>query len=292
MIDSISEMRVLAAITASITFSTSLIGASPAFAEVDSKIHKLCSDVKDYAGCVQAQNGINESSSTAGKKAKAKTQEIYRKLFNFNKRQFIANNPSMSEWVKANPKLAKSKIDSQFLFFREVDLEKERLYKLSSACIVRGTGITDSIRWKPICEDIKEGNSKEAINQYIYSSIKKEIKVRESREIAEERCTLQEKQLRSTADGKICMNDYEFATYQEQQRKRIAEEEYRREMLFKAEQQERDRAIQAGLEGFANSLKNLAPSPRIWSKPPRQQTRCSGTSSTSYGTTYSNLRCY
>ena len=61
-------MRVIPAITASITFSSSRIGALPVFAEVDSKIHKLCSDAKDYAGCVQAQNGINESSNTAGKK--------------------------------------------------------------------------------------------------------------------------------------------------------------------------------------------------------------------------------
>ena len=29
----------------------------PAFAEVDSKIHKLCIEAKDYAGCVRAMKG-------------------------------------------------------------------------------------------------------------------------------------------------------------------------------------------------------------------------------------------
>ena len=29
----------------------------PAFAEVDSKIHKLCIEAKDYSGCVKAMKG-------------------------------------------------------------------------------------------------------------------------------------------------------------------------------------------------------------------------------------------
>ena len=32
----------------------------PAFAEVDSKIHKLCIEAKDYAGCVRAMKGSNK----------------------------------------------------------------------------------------------------------------------------------------------------------------------------------------------------------------------------------------
>ena len=38
--------------------STSIaIGAIPAVAEVDPKIHKLCIEAKDYAGCVRAMKG-------------------------------------------------------------------------------------------------------------------------------------------------------------------------------------------------------------------------------------------
>ena len=34
-----------------------LLAANPAFAEVDPKIHKLCVEAKDYAGCVRAMKG-------------------------------------------------------------------------------------------------------------------------------------------------------------------------------------------------------------------------------------------
>ena len=41
-----------------------LLAASlPAFAEVDSKIHKLCIEAKDYAGCVRAMKGSNQESA-------------------------------------------------------------------------------------------------------------------------------------------------------------------------------------------------------------------------------------
>ena len=45
------------------------IGAIPALAEVDPKIHKLCLDAKDYSGCVRTMTGkdesVNNHSSTA-----------------------------------------------------------------------------------------------------------------------------------------------------------------------------------------------------------------------------------
>ena len=43
-------------IIASVLFS-SFVGALPALAEVDPKIHKLCIEAKDYAGCVRAMKG-------------------------------------------------------------------------------------------------------------------------------------------------------------------------------------------------------------------------------------------
>ena len=48
-------MKRLLAIT--IASASIAIGAIPAIAEVDPKIHKLCIEAKDYAGCVRAMKG-------------------------------------------------------------------------------------------------------------------------------------------------------------------------------------------------------------------------------------------
>jgi len=40
-----------------LTSASIAIGATPALAEVDPKIHKLCIEAKDYAGCVRAMRG-------------------------------------------------------------------------------------------------------------------------------------------------------------------------------------------------------------------------------------------
>lgn len=52
-------MKKIIAISITSTYIT--IGAIPAVAEVDQKIHKLCLDAKDYAGCVRAQGGANKN---------------------------------------------------------------------------------------------------------------------------------------------------------------------------------------------------------------------------------------
>ena len=253
----------------------------PAFAEVDSKIHKLCSDTKDYLGCVKAQSSDSELQTPAGGKAKAKTKEIYVNLSNFNEKQYFLENPGMYEWAKANPKLAKNKIDDQFLFFRVEEFSKwkkdENLY---TNCLTRGTGITPDLPWKSICESIKGNSPVTTINQSLYSSITKEIKKREEREIAEERCNLQDKKMRSTTDGRVCMNDYEFATYKEQQRKRIAEEAHRELMA----QQEAERERQESIRNFFNMVGDAFR--------PRRRTTCTGTASTFYGTTRATTTCY
>ena len=41
----------------SIASASIVIGAIPVVAEVDPKIHKLCIEAKDYAGCVRAMKG-------------------------------------------------------------------------------------------------------------------------------------------------------------------------------------------------------------------------------------------
>ena len=47
-----------------ILIASGLALASPAIAEVDPKIHKLCSEAKDYLGCVKAMNGETEDKRT------------------------------------------------------------------------------------------------------------------------------------------------------------------------------------------------------------------------------------
>jgi len=46
-----------------LTSATIGIGAIPALAEVDPKIHKLCIEAKDYAGCVKSMNSQSESAN-------------------------------------------------------------------------------------------------------------------------------------------------------------------------------------------------------------------------------------
>lgn len=43
--------------------AASMVGVFPALAEVDPKIHKLCIEAKDYAGCVRAMKGDTSSST-------------------------------------------------------------------------------------------------------------------------------------------------------------------------------------------------------------------------------------
>ena len=45
-------------ILASVLFS-SVVGALPALAEVDPKIHKLCTQAKDYSGCIKSMIGAD-----------------------------------------------------------------------------------------------------------------------------------------------------------------------------------------------------------------------------------------
>ena len=49
-----------------LTFSISAIVSLPAFAEVDPKIHKLCIEAKDYAGCVKAMKGEVKTNKQVG----------------------------------------------------------------------------------------------------------------------------------------------------------------------------------------------------------------------------------
>ena len=48
-------------ILAAIALATSSCARNPAQGSVDSKVHKLCLQAKDYIGCVKAQSGQSNS---------------------------------------------------------------------------------------------------------------------------------------------------------------------------------------------------------------------------------------
>ena len=62
----------------SIASASIAIGAVSALAEVDPKIHKLCIDAKDYAGCVKSQSGgaITNTSFSSSENLEQKDSKI------------------------------------------------------------------------------------------------------------------------------------------------------------------------------------------------------------------------
>ena len=60
-------------------------------------------------------------------KSQGKDTGNIKKTIWLQQKTFIPNNHSMPEWVKANPKQAKNKIDSQFFLFREVDIDEKTI---------------------------------------------------------------------------------------------------------------------------------------------------------------------
>ena len=81
-----------------------LLLASPVRAQVDPAIHKLCSNVKDYAGCVNTQMSLGSSrekdTNTAVKKD-SKELTPWKKHLN--------ENPNLKAWVDKNPALGEKK---------------------------------------------------------------------------------------------------------------------------------------------------------------------------------------
>ena len=277
----------------------------PAFAEIDPKIHKLCIEAKDYAGCVKAHGEIRGSNEASSVAAEAKTKEIYDKLYDFNKRQLIASNPSLDKWIKANPGLARDRLDKEFLFFNNADYKslpsdktstkdnsigsgltfgffeskKEHLY---SKCLKRGATITSLFNWEAPCSNIKDQNTVSENNQILYKSILHEIRRQEEAEIANENCTKNNKSIRWTNEGSVCMSDFEYASYQEQQRSRRAQEAYRARMIRQGEIDRKNAANRRMWESINNSMKSLGETINP------KRINCT----TTYGSYTSNTSCY
>ena len=85
--------------------------------------------------------GVSNSRSNA----KARRKEFKDKLYEFNKRQYIVENPHLAEWVSSNPGAARKVISEKLRLFTTKDLvklKKENDSKMarsdSRLCIKRG----------------------------------------------------------------------------------------------------------------------------------------------------------
>ena len=129
-------------------------------AEVDPKIRKPCLETKDYVGCVKAMTGeITSAVSSSRSNIKARMKELKDKLYEFNKRQYIAENPHLAEWVIANPRTASKVINEKLWFFTAkylVNLKKEKYAEMfrseSRLFIKRGKAIDSQFDWASACD--------------------------------------------------------------------------------------------------------------------------------------------
>lgn len=246
-------MRKLIAI--SIASASIAIGAIPAFAEVDSKIHKLCIEAKDYEGCVQAQSSGTTASSGLSRNAKDRTKRIKRKLYEFNLKQVFGSQPEKVAWVKANPKLAESMMQEELLFFKSNNASRQD-------CLKTGLLITDELNWEWLCGGIWYPDNIKEKNATMNSMINVAIDSLEDEGLEEEACQAKGKAIRRDEDYK-CMSDSEYASHIENKRIEDERAEARRARIRYEEEQkvrkaERDRerwaAVGNALQGVSDAL--------------------------------------
>ena len=276
----------------SIASASIAIGAIPALAEVDPKIHKLCIDAKDYAGCVKAQSGMASGNTNLSSNAKSRTKELKDKLYEFNKRRYIESSPHLAEWVKANPKAARPIIEKEFLFFNQDDYKYSATFSKSyegdegrvyGACIKRGKSIDRLFDWEKACSEVADYYDIDKNNEVLREEIAIVREVQEASEIENGKCESSGRTIRRAGYQNVCMSDYEYATYQQQETARKADELYRQQQR---EQAARDRRS-AALGRLADTLKEAG---KAWSTP--NSTQCYGSSTTYGSTTYGNATCY
>jgi len=259
-----------------------LLAASlPAFAEVDSKIHKLCVEAKDYSGCVKSHGAINGSNTASSDSAQLRRKEMYDKLYNFNKRQFIAKNPSLAGWVQSNPKIARESIEKELLFFREGDYQLSKYLYL--VCLSRGETIDINFEWRNVCTGINNKKSISANNILFHKAFIREQERQFAESVAKGKCTSKGKQLRYGFNGEsMCMTDFEYASYEEQQRSRRATAAYRERMSKQADIDRKNAARRRSWEAVGDSLESLG----------EQINPKTINCTTTYGSYSSNTSCY
>ena len=95
MAESLNKLLAISIASASIA-----IGAIPALGEVDSKIHALCLDAKDYSGCVQTQISLSGKTEAVPKDS-TETEPIESTAW----LKHLSENPYLKRWVEVNPAL-------------------------------------------------------------------------------------------------------------------------------------------------------------------------------------------
>jgi len=255
-----------------VALATTSLLTQAALGEINPAVHKVCIEAKDYAGCVESHNSLSRKRSSEGGNAAAKTKEIMAALYDFNKRQFIVENPSLGSWIRDNPELAKKAIEKEFRFFRDEDIEtsssgtmnawgiSEQSEMLAVICRQRGETITRHIDWQLPCLTDPNEYSTEKLNQNLYKQIVRQVERRELQEMEKEGCEVEGKKLRSTMHGNACMSDYEYMSYMQKQNEREAEESYRRHQMRQAETDRKNAERRRAMEGFAESIKTLGES--------------------------------
>lgn len=264
-----------------LTLSLATIAAVPVAAEIDPKIHKLCIEAKDYSGCIKAQGVIKGSDTASSGVAEARSKEMSDKLYDFNRRQFIVQNPSLADWVKSNPKLARESIEKELLFFRDTDYNDSN--GLYSVCKRRGETIDYKFNWSNPCSGVSNKKTVSENNKWLYMSFNQELERQVADSVAKEKCTRQGKQLRYGYHGEsMCMSDFEYASYEEQQRARRAEEAYRARIIRQGQIDRKNAANRRMWESINNSMKSLGETINP------KRINCT----TTYGSYTSNTSCY
>ena len=117
----------------SIASASIAIGAIPAVAEVDSKIHALCLDAKDYSGCVKTQTSLsNRTKAATVNSIESEPSELTAWQRHLNE------NPNLKAWVDANPSLGEKKQSEWEQKNRGFDKNDE----LEEICFQKGYGYT------------------------------------------------------------------------------------------------------------------------------------------------------
>ena len=140
-----------------------------------------------------------------------------------------------------------------------------------------------NFNWSRPCSGVSNHKSISYNNQWLYSSINQELKRQVTLSDAKENCSSQGKQIRKGSNGKsMCMSDYEYASYEQQQRSRRAEEAYRARMIRQAEIDRKNAANRRMWQGISDSMKSLGETINP------KRINCT----TTYGSYTSNTSCY
>ena len=118
--------------------------------------------------------------------------------------------------------------------------------------------IDSQFDWTSACaHDQSYGEDLDKKNELFYDLISQEIATQEEVAQKESSCAHEGKKIRSTNFGDVCISDYEYAIYQQEERNNAAEEMYRQQQIEQAEIDRKNAARRRALESLSNSLKDM-----------------------------------